>query len=50
MAAATAAAALADAPHVIAQPKVQWRMSTTWTPALECCRARPSGWRTSSRR
>jgi TRAP-type mannitol/chloroaromatic compound transport system substrate-binding protein len=30
---ATAAAALVDAPSVIAQPKVQWRMSTTWSPA-----------------
>jgi TRAP-type mannitol/chloroaromatic compound transport system substrate-binding protein len=26
---------LADAPNVIAQPKVQWRMPTTWTPALD---------------
>jgi TRAP-type mannitol/chloroaromatic compound transport system substrate-binding protein len=34
MAAATAAA-IVDAPNVIAQPKVQWRMSTTWTPALD---------------
>jgi TRAP-type mannitol/chloroaromatic compound transport system substrate-binding protein len=33
--AAVAATALADAPHVIAQPKVQWRMSTAWTPALD---------------
>ena len=33
--AAAAAAALADAPHVIAQPKVQWRMSTAWTTALD---------------
>src|SRR6266852_5174599 len=33
--AAVAAAAIADAPNVIAQPKVQWRMSTTWTPALD---------------
>jgi TRAP-type mannitol/chloroaromatic compound transport system substrate-binding protein len=31
--AATAAVTLVDAPNVIAQPKVQWRMSTTWTPA-----------------
>src|SRR5262249_20129656 len=30
-----AAAALVDAPRVIAQPKVQWRMSTTWTPSLD---------------
>jgi TRAP-type mannitol/chloroaromatic compound transport system substrate-binding protein len=32
--AAVAAAAIVDAPHVIAQPKIQWRMSTTWTQAL----------------
>ncbi len=31
---AAAAAAIVDAPNVIAQPKVQWRMSTAWTPAL----------------
>ncbi len=28
------AAAVVDAPNVIAQPKVQWRMPTTWTAAL----------------
>jgi TRAP-type mannitol/chloroaromatic compound transport system substrate-binding protein len=33
--AAVAAAAVADAPNVIAQPKVQWRMSTAWPPALD---------------
>jgi len=33
--AAAAASAIVDAPNVIAQPKVQWRMSTTWTPALD---------------
>jgi len=33
--AAATAAAIVDAPNVIAQPKVQWRMSTTWTPALD---------------
>src|SRR5574341_2625050 len=33
--ATVAAAAVTGAPHVIAQPKVQWRMSTTWTPALD---------------
>jgi TRAP-type mannitol/chloroaromatic compound transport system substrate-binding protein len=33
--AAAAAAAFTDIPSVIAQPKIQWRMSTTWTPALE---------------
>jgi TRAP-type mannitol/chloroaromatic compound transport system substrate-binding protein len=27
------AAVVVEAPHVIAQPKVQWRMSTTWSPA-----------------
>jgi TRAP-type mannitol/chloroaromatic compound transport system substrate-binding protein len=31
---AAGAATAAHAPHVIAQPKVQWRMSTAWTPAL----------------
>jgi len=35
MIAATAMAAAIDAPHVIAQPKVQWRMSTTWTPVID---------------
>src|SRR5438552_14101135 len=33
--AAAGAAAMVDAPNVIAQPKVQWRMSTAWTPALD---------------
>jgi TRAP-type mannitol/chloroaromatic compound transport system substrate-binding protein len=33
--AAVATAAIVDAPNVIAQPKVQWRMSTAWTPALD---------------
>jgi TRAP-type mannitol/chloroaromatic compound transport system substrate-binding protein len=32
---AVAAAAIVDAPNVIAQPKIQWRMSTTWTPVLD---------------
>ena len=32
---ALATAALIDAPNVVAQPKVQWRMPTTWTPALD---------------
>ena len=31
--AAFAAAAIADAPSVIAQPKIRWRMSTAWTNA-----------------
>ena len=34
-AAAVTAATLIDAPNVIAQPKIQWRMSTAWTPALD---------------
>jgi TRAP-type mannitol/chloroaromatic compound transport system substrate-binding protein len=33
--AAVAARALVDAPAVIAQPKIKWRMSTAWTPALD---------------
>ena len=33
--AAAAAARIIDAPNVIAQPKVQWRMSTAWTPSLD---------------
>src|SRR5207249_7878545 len=33
--AAAGAMAAIDAPNVIAQPKFQWRMSTTWTPALD---------------
>ena len=33
--AAGAAAAVVEAPNVIAQPKFQWRMSTSWTPALD---------------
>src|SRR5437899_7697285 len=32
---AAGATAAVDAPNVIAQPKCQWRMSTTWTPALD---------------
>ena len=32
---AVAAGALVDVPDVIAQPKVQWRMSTAWPPALD---------------
>jgi TRAP-type mannitol/chloroaromatic compound transport system substrate-binding protein len=35
MVAAVATAAVVDAPYVIAQPKVQWRMSTGWTAALD---------------
>jgi TRAP-type mannitol/chloroaromatic compound transport system substrate-binding protein len=33
VAGAAGAAALADAPHVIAQPRFQWRMPTFWSPA-----------------
>src|SRR5258705_11812295 len=33
--AVAAAAAFVDAPNVIAQPRVQWRMSTGWTAALD---------------
>jgi TRAP-type mannitol/chloroaromatic compound transport system substrate-binding protein len=32
---ATGAGAMAAAPNVIAQPKVQWRMSTAWTKGLD---------------
>jgi TRAP-type mannitol/chloroaromatic compound transport system substrate-binding protein len=32
--AAAAATAIVDVPHVIAQPKIQWRMSTAYPPAL----------------
>jgi len=35
VAVAMAAAPLVRAPHVIAQPKVQWRMSTSWTEAFD---------------
>src|SRR5438094_252268 len=33
--AAAGAVAMVEARNVIAQPKVQWRMSTAWTPALD---------------
>src|SRR5439155_2448773 len=36
-----AAAAIAEAPSVIAQPKLQWRMSTTWTPANDVLQGAP---------
>jgi TRAP-type mannitol/chloroaromatic compound transport system substrate-binding protein len=32
--AAVAARVIIDAPNVIAQPKVQWRMSTAWTASI----------------
>ncbi len=33
--AAAATAAFVDAPNVIAQPKIQWRLSTTWPTSLD---------------
>jgi TRAP-type mannitol/chloroaromatic compound transport system substrate-binding protein len=33
--AAAAAVTIVDAPNVIAQPKIQWRMSTAWTSSLD---------------
>jgi TRAP-type mannitol/chloroaromatic compound transport system substrate-binding protein len=33
--AAVAAATIIEAPNVVAQPRIQWRMSTAWTPALD---------------
>src|SRR6266567_2834170 len=33
--AAVAASAIVDAPNIIAQPKVQWRMSTAYPPSLD---------------
>jgi TRAP-type mannitol/chloroaromatic compound transport system substrate-binding protein len=33
--AAAATTAIVDAPNVIAQPKVQWRLSTAWPPQLD---------------
>ena len=33
--AAVAAATISEAPHVIAQPKILWRMPTTWTASLD---------------
>jgi hypothetical protein len=41
---AAAAAAVTDAPNVIAQPKVQWRMLTTWTPDRTA-----TGWKSRAR-
>ena len=32
---AAGAAAVVDAPNVIAQPRIKWRMPTTWPPALD---------------
>ena len=32
---AAGAAAVVDAPNVIAQPRVQWRMPSMWPPALD---------------
>jgi TRAP-type mannitol/chloroaromatic compound transport system substrate-binding protein len=33
--AAAGAAAVVEAPNVIAQPRIKWRMATSWTPALD---------------
>src|SRR6516225_10171285 len=33
--ATVAAAAIIDAPNVIAQPKIKWRMSTAWASTLD---------------
>jgi TRAP-type mannitol/chloroaromatic compound transport system substrate-binding protein len=33
--ATVAAVSVVDAPNVIAQPKIHWRMSTTWTTTLD---------------
>ena len=33
--AALTAGSMVAAPNVIAQPKIQWRMSTTWTPVID---------------
>ena len=49
-AAVLATGVLADAPTVIAQSRVQWRMSTTWPPQLDNLQGRPSGSASSSRR
>ena len=35
------AAAAVNAPNVIAQPKVRWRMPTTWPPALDVLQGLP---------
>ena len=48
--AAVAASTIVDAPNVIAQPKVQWRMSTAWTSSLDMLQGGLSDWRRSSRR
>jgi TRAP-type mannitol/chloroaromatic compound transport system substrate-binding protein len=45
---AVAAATIIEAPNVIAQPKVQWRMSTAWTPTLDMLQGGPTGWRRRS--
>ena len=45
-----AATALVPAPAVIAQPRIQWRMPTTWAKQLDNLRAPPTGWPRWSRR
>jgi hypothetical protein len=46
---AAAATAIIEAPNVIAPPKIQWRLSTARSAALDVYRG-PSGWRRWSRR
>lgn len=47
---AAAATAIVDAPHVIAQPKIRWRMSMAWTQALDVNQGAASDWPRSSTR
>ena len=48
--AAAGAAAVVNAPNIIAQPKVQWRMSTALPRRSTYTRARRSAWQSSSMR
>ena len=48
--AAAGVATVVDAPNVIAQPKVQWRMSTAYTPSLDVLQGAASESRRSSTR
>jgi len=45
VAAGAATVALAEVPSVIAQQRYQWRMSTTWTPALDVLQGAAQRWR-----
>jgi hypothetical protein len=47
---AVAAATIIDVPNGIAQPKVQWRMSTAYPACSTSSRARPSDWLRWSRK